>query len=256
VPGRIFRGVALVLAGALVLIGTELFLALRRDYIKKDPAGQIKGVFGQGSDPPLRFVVLGDSTSVGLGTTPDHSFPWVLAQRLGEHFKTELTVLGRSGAVTADVADLQTPQAVALKPDLVLIEIGANDATHATRITSVRTKMEKSLDALIATGATVVVAGPPDMGTSRAFAEPLRSLSGFNGRRVGRAIEAAAAARRLSFIELAQATAKYFEDEPQRHYGSDGFHPSAAGYARWADAMFPKLLKAAESARRSAAGPP
>lgn len=234
--------------GLIALLVAEAIFVMKREYIRAEPELPIRGQFGETTLPPLRFSVLGDSTSVGLGTVPEASYPWRLATRLGEKFRVDLTVLGRSGAKAADVADLQVPQAKELEPDLVLIEIGANDATHVTPLSEVREKMRSALRELKAENIDVVVVGPPGMGTSRAFPQPLRFLSGVNGRRVARAIESVARAENVQFIELASGTAPKFREDPGTYYSSDGFHPGAPGYELWADVMYPGVLEAAVKA--------
>lgn len=236
------------MAGLIALLAAEALFVWKRDYINTDPELPIRAEFGDPSHPRLRFVVLGDSTSIGLGTVPEASYPWRLAKRLGEQLHVELTVLGRSGARTQDVAATQVPGAVALEPDLVLIEIGANDATHATPIKKVRVQATRAVRDLQRAGIDVVIAGPPGMGTSRAFPQPLRALSGWNGRRVERAIKSVAAAEGVEYLELASHTAPAFRGDPERYYSSDGFHPGAAGYALWADVMYPGVLEAARKA--------
>jgi len=244
----VIRVAVIGLIATLGLLGIEVALAMRRDFFTTDPKTPISGEFGDKKSPALSFVVLGDSTSVGLGAEPRQSFPWLLGERLGEHYHVQLQVLGTSGAKTADVAGGQVSRAVAIRPDLVLIEIGANDATHLTSVRTVRSKMRLALAALSKAGIKVVVAGPPDMGTSRAFAEPLRSLSGFNGVRMKRAIEAEAKAAGVAFIELAEKTGPKFDADPARYYSTDMFHPGANGYKLYADVMFPGVLRAAKGA--------
>ncbi|MGI8427219.1 MAG: SGNH/GDSL hydrolase family protein [Actinomycetota bacterium] len=251
---RVLSRVAIIsLTGALGLLGLELALAMRRDFFTADPKAPISGEFGDKSLPALSFMVLGDSTSVGLGAEPHQSFSWLLGERLGKHFHTQLKVLGTSGAKTADVADRQVGRAVAMRPDLVLIEIGANDATHLTPVKQVRSKMRLALATLSKAGIKVVVAGPPDMGTSRAFAEPLRSLSGFNGERMRRAIQAETRAAGVVYVELAQKTGPAFQADPAKYYSTDLFHPGAEGYKLYADVMFPGVLKAAGGPRATKA---
>lgn len=239
-----------VVGGALLLIGIEVFLAFRRDYFVEGPEEPITGTFGHPSSPSLRFVVVGDSTSVGVGAQPQESFPWILAKRLAEKFEVELHVVGVSGARITDAASDQVPAAIALKPDLVLIEIGANDATHLTSSKTVRTKMTQMLDAFGKAKIPVVVAGPPDMGTTRAFAEPLRTLSGYSGAKVQRAIEKIVHPRGIPFVDLAAGTGPAFDADPNRYYSTDLFHPSAEGYALWAEVIFPTVDESARTAAR------
>jgi lysophospholipase L1-like esterase len=234
---------AAIAAGALLLLGIEVLLAFRRDYFREGPGAPITGSFGHSSLPPLRLVVIGDSTSVGVGAKPQESFPWIIAERLGEKFKVELHVVGVSGARIEDAARDQVPAAIALKPDLVLIEIGANDATHLTSAKTVRSKMSQMLDAIEKAKIEVVVAGPPDMGTTRAFAEPLRTLSGYSGAKVQRAIEQVVIPRGISYVDLAAATGPVFNADPTRYYSPDLFHPSAEGYALWAKVIYPAVTE-------------
>ena len=236
---------AAALAGAVVaLLMAEALMVLSREYVKDGTGRRISGQFGDSSLPPIHLAVLGDSTAIGLGAEIEDSYPWRIAKRLGEFFSVRLVVLGTSGAKTSDVAKSQVQQAIEMNPDLVLIAIGANDATHVTMIKNVRDDMGGVLDRLKEAGIDAVVAGPPHMGTSRAFPQPLRALSGINGKRVAGAIREETLRRGLPFIDLS-VTAPAFKDEPQKHYSPDRFHPGPKGYEVWANAMFPAVRKAA-----------
>lgn len=239
---------ALVL-GFSALIGIEVLAATRRQYLPTHPPLRIGGFFGPEGGAPLTFVVLGDSTAAGVGAgDAASSYPVLLAERLaGRGRRVRLVGLGVSGARVRDVLDSQLPRALTAHPDLVLVGVGANDTTHLTRLGSVRRDMAAILDRLGRTGATVVVAGVPDMRV-RAFMEPLRSLCGWRGRRVADAMREVARARGVAVVDLAGETGPYFQSHPDRHYSSDGFHPGPAGYARWADAIYPVLESALASA--------
>ena len=245
---RLLRYTALLVAGFTLLIGAEVLIALTRDYPLRGPERRIRGTFGDPTSPPLRFVVLGDSTSVGVGTTTENSFPWLLGEWLGSHFHVTLEVLGMPGATTQDVADLQIPRVLSRPPDLVLIEIGANDVTHLTPLRTVRSAFGRSLDRLLKADIDVVVAGPPHMGTSRAFAQPLRALSGLRGRAVRRTIEAEVARRRVPYVDLSEGTHEKFSRFPSKYYSPDWFHPGRGGYRLWAEVMYPTVFEAARAA--------
>src|SRR5882672_7597493 len=77
---------------------------------------------------PERFLALGDSFTIGTGTTPDRSFPAVLTRLWAEHGRV---VLLRNPAVngyrTEDVIVEELPLVAQLQPTLVTILIGAND---------------------------------------------------------------------------------------------------------------------------------
>lgn len=233
------------LAALALMIGGEILLALRREYLPTEPAFVIEGTFGDPANPPLRFVVLGDSTAAGLGAdTPKDSYPSLLAERLaGEGYRVEMTSLGISGATVADLLSEQVPRAVEMRPDLVFVGIGANDVTHVTPLDEVRAGMVDVIERLKGMGATVVVSGVPDM-RAAAFYEPLRSVAGWRGASVAAAIGDAAAAEDVVVVPLAAETYPFFAADPEAHNSSDDFHPSSIGYARWATAIFPYLQRA------------
>lgn len=239
---RWFGWMVVALVSLVVIVGLEVVLALRRDYLPTAPAFEISGTFGPPSGRPLRFVVLGDSTAAGLGAaSADDSYAARLARRLGNAgWKVEMTGYGVSGARVADVLEEQVALAEQAGPDLVFVGIGANDATHLTSLGSVRSDMAEVLDRLEATGAAVVVAGAPDM-RAAAWHEPLRSIAGWRGRRVSAAIASAARSRSVPVVPLAERTGPFFDADPEAHYGADDFHPGSLGYLRWADAIYPYL---------------
>lgn len=219
---------------------------MHRDFLPTSPALEVGGTFGPASGEPLTFVVMGDSTAAGVGAgDAEHAYPTLLAQRLAaKGRRVRLVDLGVSGARVADVLE-RAGAAVNAQPDLLFVGIGANDATHLTSLASIRRDMAELLDRVAAGGARVVVAGAPDM-RAAAFLEPLRSIVGWRGRSVAAAIEEVARSKGVAVVPLAEKTAPFFVEDPDRYYSSDDFHPSAAGYARWADAIYPVLESALE----------
>jgi lysophospholipase L1-like esterase len=235
----VFTILGLFLA-ALAVIGVEILLVLRRDFLPTKPALRIGGVYGDVDAPSLKFVVIGDSTAAGVGAgSADRAYPTLLARRIAEErFRVRLTGLGVSGERLDGAVDEQLDAAVAEEPDVVFVCIGANDVTHASSLDAVEDSMRRIVTGLAGTGAEVVVAGPPDM-RSPIFYEPLRSIVGWRGRAVQATIERVAREEGVPVVPLADETRDFFAEDPDRYYSDDEFHPSAAGYALWADAIFP-----------------
>lgn len=240
--------VALTLGTLIVLILIEVGLAYTREYLPTEPALELGGTFGPRDGDPLRFVVLGDSTAAGLGAgSPEHAYATVLSERLGAAgYRVELIVHGVSGARVKDVAEEQASMAVEAEPDLVFVGIGANDSTHLTSLSDVERYMDTALTRLEQTGATVVVAGPPDM-RAHAWLEPLRSIVGWRGTQVAARIEAVARSHGLLTVPLAARAGPYFAAHPEEAYGADNFHPGPGGYKAWADAIYPVLIEALDA---------
>ena len=237
--------VVLAIVALIGVVGAEIVLALRRDYLPTEAPLEIGGVFGPPSAPKLEFVVLGDSTAAGVGAgSAARAYPTLLARRLAAGGRrVELTSFGVSGARAVDVLREQVPMAMNARPDLVFLAIGANDVIHLTPLEEIDEDLRAALDRLRSTGAVIVTAGVPDM-RAAAFLEPLRSLAGWRGNRVSAVIYEAARASEVPAVRLAEQTAKYFVSEPDKSYSVDDFHPGPGGYERWADAIYPILERA------------
>lgn len=238
----------MLLVALILILGIEIWLALRREYLPTDQPLDLNRTFGSSEASPLRFVVLGDSTSAGLGVRDGgDAYPSLLARRLAEETgrRVDLTVLGVSGATAQDVLNEQVPEAASLDPDLVFIGIGANDVTHLTPLSHIGAYVRHTLESLKRTEATIVVAGAPDMRVY-AWHQPLRTLAYLRGKQVTTTIEEAARSEDVPVVNLDDQTGHFFAEEPEAHFSEDRFHPNALGYRRWADAIFPVLLNALE----------
>ncbi|MGQ0680018.1 MAG: SGNH/GDSL hydrolase family protein [Actinomycetota bacterium] len=243
------------MGGFVVLIVVEVLLLFRRDFPLKDPEQPVAGVFGDAGLPALKFVVLGDSTAVGVGTDPEFSFPWLIASRLGQRYRVTLEVVGFGGATTKDLA-VQLDKAEAAEPDLMLVEIGANDTTHLIPPWIIRQNFGAALDRLVALDGELVVAGPPDMGGIPVLLEPARSLTGVIGDNVTRIIRRQTLQRDLHYVDLAAGVERSTLPPGVPYYSSDSFHPGRGGYGLWAEVMFPAVSDAADRAVSRRAGAP
>ena len=109
----------------------------------------------------------GDSLTAGYGLMPEQAFPARLEAWLRAHgIATRVINAGVSGDTTAGgLARLDW--ALADKPDLVILAMGANDALRGIDPTTVRDNLDKMLQKIKATGAKVLMLGmlaPPNWG--------------------------------------------------------------------------------------------
>ena len=82
--------------------------------------------------PAIKIVVLGDSLAAGLGVKPEQSFPARLEVALKAQGRNVAIVnQGVSGDTTAGELD-RVDWLLGDKPDIVMIELGANDALRGT----------------------------------------------------------------------------------------------------------------------------
>lgn len=233
-----------VAGGALLVV--EALVVTRREFLSADTAPPIGGTFGRAFAPPLRLAVLGDSTGAGVGVSRvDDTVAGRLAQRLADtgRFVT-LDGLAISGSRTADLAP-QVSRALVHPPDVAVILIGANDATHATRLDPLRKDLSAAITRLREAGVAVVVGTCPDMGSATAFLPPLRQVVAWRGRGVGAVSREVAREAGAAAVDIGAETGPAFRADPERYLSSDEFHPSADGYALWADALADEVLAAA-----------
>ncbi|MQA34507.1 SGNH/GDSL hydrolase family protein [Modestobacter roseus] len=237
-------GLGLAGAGLVTLLRQEARAARRRVVArtaKADPPTG-NGVYGRGRGKPLVFTVLGDSSAVGLGVHRAAETPGVLiAAALAELAErpVRLVRVAVSGAVSRDLA-AQVEQALAEKPDVALIMIGANDVTsRAKPAVSVR-HLAEAVRALAATGCQVVVATCPDLGTIRPIRQPLRLFARRWSRQLAAAQTIAVVAEGGRTVSLGSVLGPSFASD-RTLFSIDEFHPSAAGYAAAASVLLPSI---------------
>lgn len=234
---------ALVLpAGLLLLLGAEVLLAIAARRLPERAPFELSDPMGA-SDSLLRMVWIGDSVSAGVGATePDAALPRLVAG--GLESPIELRVFAVSGARVGAALRDQAPRLEALRPgpDVVVVEVGANDVTHLTSRGGFARDYERLLARVVGTNPKhVIVLGMPAFGTAPRFLQPLRWIVGWRSRRLDAVVRRAAATHRARYVDIAGATGSAFGKHPERYYAADGFHPSDAGYELWARAVLESL---------------
>jgi acyl-CoA thioesterase I len=113
------------------------------------------------------ILAFGDSLTAGLGLSVEASFParleaWLKAHGIGAH----VVNAGVSGDTTTDgLARLDW--ALAEKPDIVILELGANDALRGIDPKIVRANLDAMIAKIAASGAKLLLIGmraPPNWG--------------------------------------------------------------------------------------------
>jgi acyl-CoA thioesterase I len=123
--------------------------------------------FAAVAGPAPRILAFGDSLTAGLGLTPDAAFPARLEALLrADGVDARVINGGVSGETTAGgVARLDW--ALGDHPDLVILELGANDALRGIDPQLAYANLDKILARLKASGAKVLLTGmlaPPNWG--------------------------------------------------------------------------------------------
>jgi len=116
---------------------------------------------------PVKVLAFGDSLTAGFGLPPDKSFPAQLEAKLKREGRAlRIVNAGVSGDTTAGgLARLDW--ALADAPDIVILELGANDGMRGVEPKIVAANLDKIVSRLKAKGIAVLLAGmraPPNMG--------------------------------------------------------------------------------------------
>jgi acyl-CoA thioesterase-1 len=192
---------------------------------------------------PERFLALGDSFTIGTGTTPDRSFPAVLTRIWTERGRT--VVLANpavNGYTTDDLIHDELPTLASFDPTLVTLLIGANDIVRGSTEDRYRQQLRlihEQLDA-DASDARVVALPQPDWSLSPSgssfgdLAAIARTIERFN--EIARDEASRAGALWIDLFRLMREQAR------KKMWASDGLHPSAEAYTEWARALATSAL--------------
>lgn len=125
----------------------------------------------------FRIVALGDSLTAGKGLTPEEAFPAQLEKVLrGRGYDVTVINAGVSGDTTAGGLS-RLDWALADRPDLVIVELGANDGLRAIDPDETRKNLDTILTRLGEQKIPVLLTGmkaPPNLG--EAYAQKFESI--------------------------------------------------------------------------------
>lgn len=216
----------------------------------------------------LQMVVFGDSTTVGVGVdTAEASLPYRVAQLIADARGRAVRVVsfGWAGARVADLATDQVPrarrprragdplsEAPLHRADLVVVVVGANDATRRTRPSRFRRSLRAALEMIgdEAPTASMVVAGIPRLRGALPDLEPLISLADAFGGPLRRIQRHEAERAGAAFADLARDVLPRLRGriDPADALSADRFHPGPQVYAAWAEVIAEALERVAHEA--------
>lgn len=197
------------------------------------------------SGPTLQYVVLGDSTAAGIGGTYESGIAVSTARELAKRNTVVMTNFAVTGARIRDVREGQVEAAARLRPDVVLLSVGANDVTHLTSVPSMREDLHAIVQALAAANphVRIVATGSPDMGSPPRIPWLLRGIATCRTNQVNRMFRLESARHQLEFAPIADVTGPQFRRD-RSLFASDRFHPNDRGYATWVPVLNEALARA------------
>jgi len=217
--------------------------------------GQMKGlvlitsllVFGCSQEPPAEKVVsapqppppmvdgtivaVGNSLTAGLGVPEEQAYPAQLARRLQDDgYNYRVVNAGISGETSSGALSRIRWVVSSLKPDMVILETGANDGLRALDLKLLEANLDQLVGFLASQNIQVILAGMrmlPNLGPaySQSFDEIYPRI---------------AAKHEVIFIPF------FLRDVAGRpeFNQDDRLHPNADGYAQIVDTVYPYVITA------------
>ncbi len=228
------RGVASRLVG----VWAVLVLALALLGCNSDSPAVESGAAPAKSPPSYEgtIIAVGDRLTAGLGVPEDQAYPAQLARKLtadGYHF--DVINAGVSGETSSGTLSRIQWVLSELKPDIVILETGANDGLRGLDPDLLKSNLDELLTLLKNEEIQVILAGMrmlPNLGPEyvQAFATIYPRL---------------AEKHQVVFMPF------FLEGVAGRHHLNqpDKLHPTAQGYSLIVDNLYPYVLKAIERYR-------
>lgn len=193
-----------------------------------------------GPRPGLRYLALGDSFTIGTGSSESQAFPARLKAALEKKRGAAVELLNPAvnGYSTRELIDDELPAVEAFKPTLITVAVGANDIVRGRGPDDYRANLKKIFAALPRT-ATVLALPQPDWShtpVARHFGDPAalqQQIVAYN-----RILEEEAKASGFRYLELWPLMRKQAD---AKQLAADGLHPSADAHAEWAQALLKEL---------------
>ena len=178
----------------------------------------------------ITYLALGDSAAQGIGaTSPMKGYVGLIAEDIENKTgkKVQIVNVSKTGAKMDDYLKEQAPVIETLKPDIITIEIGANDIANFDA-TGFRAKFKKVLETL--------------PGGSYVSNMPLfnsRPGSTENAKQASKIIEQELRGYpKLIFVDLQTETQ---QNQSIFGFAPDLFHPNDLSYKNWANAFLKKI---------------
>ncbi len=217
------------------------------------------GLDGSGAPGPTSserssgvYAALGDSFTIGTGTSPSSAFPArlvLLQEARGCRF--QLQNLAKNGYTTDEVVAHQLPEVPRTGLRLVTFSAGANELVRGIGEDDYRASLRRVFVLLrerLASGARLVVVPQPDWSNAaaaRSFGEPATLA-----REISRRNEILREEARKVGAEYVDYSALTRELYANASVAPDGLHPSAEAHAAWARAIDQALGPLCEAGTR------
>jgi acyl-CoA thioesterase-1 len=176
------------------------------------------------------IVAVGDSLTAGYRVAEEQAYPAILQQRLDrDGYNLEVVNAGISGETSSGTL-ARLDWILTLKPDIIILETGANDGLRGIDPQLTRDNIDRIVTRLKAEKIVVVLAGMKMIkNLGKAFTTEFESLYP--------TLAAKHAVIFIPFFLEGVATDRQLNQ-------ADGIHPNEAGYRRVVDHLYPFVVEA------------
>jgi acyl-CoA thioesterase-1 len=184
---------------------------------------------GRAEAEPIRILAFGDSLTAGYGLPQEDGFVPQLQKALDKMGREAMVINGGVSGDTTAGGVARLDWMLADKPDLVILELGANDALRGLDPAEARRNLETIILRIKEAGAKILLAGmlaPRNMGEdyANAFDRMYPELASTHG------------------LELYPFFLEGVATKPELNQG-DGLHPTKEGIAVIVEGILPHLTK-------------
>ena len=181
------------------------------------------------------IIAAGDSLTAGYGVAEDQAYPALLEKKLrGNGYNWQVINAGISGETSSGVLS-RINWIIAQHPDIVILEIGANDGLRGIPVSVIRDNLDKSVQRLQEENIVVVLAGM----------QMVRNLGPAYAGDFAKIYPAVAKEREVILVPffLEGVAGKASLNQP------DAIHPTPEGYEIVAETVYPYVVKAIKAVR-------
>jgi len=218
----------------LLMIGLSLLVAgCSQEPTTETPAPEVKA-----PAPAYEgtIVAVGDSLTAGLGVDEEMAYPAQLERRLtanGYHFR--VVNAGVSGETSSGALSRIDWVVASLQPDIVILETGANDGLRGLDPGLLESNLDRLIERLTGQNIQVILAGMqmlPNLGPEyiQAFADIYPRIAAKHG------------------VLLVPFFLEGVAGRPELNQ-DDRLHPTAKGYARIVETVYPIVVTAIQQHR-------
>ncbi|MEJ6403727.1 SGNH/GDSL hydrolase family protein [Yoonia sp. 2307UL14-13] len=222
--------------GLFPVLAAQAVYAKSRALALPEPPGERSGQVGDG--PPLRILILGDSSAAGVGVEmQDQALLGHVTRGLSPVASVSFELIAKTGARTGDVLEW-LPDVPDGPYDVVVTALGVNDVTKAVPLRRWLHQQETLITRLRQDfGARrIVVSGLPPVSQFPLLPQPLRWTVGRRAEMFDRALVGLVSSHDDCVYLKADMELDHSNMSP------DGFHPGPEVYARWAEKVVAAVM--------------